>query len=152
MDKPKPGTNFAEETNDKAQEPSLCVSCQEFFGNPATEKLCSKCYRERNASQKKTDSQPVKLISFEETKVTDEVPPASNVQPEAPKEQIDHSKCSKCARKVGMLGYKCKCEMTYCKLHRLPEEHDCNFDFQTRDREKLMVANPLVRADKVQKF
>lgn len=34
--------------------------------------------------------------------------------------------CSLCKKKVGLFGFLCKCNKTYCSLHRLPEQHNCN--------------------------
>jgi predicted nucleic acid binding AN1-type Zn finger protein len=46
-------------------------------------------------------------------------------EPVQPK-QADHSKCYKCNKKIGLLGFKCNvCECSYCKNHRLPEDHLC---------------------------
>jgi predicted nucleic acid binding AN1-type Zn finger protein len=42
-----------------------------------------------------------------------------------------------CNRKLKMSDFKCFCQNIFCIHHRLPEEHNCNFDFKTRDRENL---------------
>ena len=42
-----------------------------------------------------------------------------------------------CRKKVGLLGIECKCGNVYCNLHRLPEEHECNFNHQKAAKEKL---------------
>ena len=39
------------------------------------------------------------------------------------------------------MGFKCKCEYVFCKNHRLPEDHHCDFDFMTRDRKILEKNN-----------
>lgn len=52
------------------------------------------------------------------------------------------AKCLKCNKKIGLLGFDCKCGSTFCELHRHPENHDCDFDFGSRDRENLRRANP----------
>ena len=35
------------------------------------------------------------------------------------------------------MSFKCKCEYTFCKKHRLPENHECEFDFQTHGKDIL---------------
>lgn len=50
------------------------------------------------------------------------------------------------------MGFECKCSFSFCKVHRLPEDHDCNFDFVTAGKEKLKEANPVVAGSKLQKF
>jgi len=48
----------------------------------------------------------------------------------ATSKQEDHSHCFICKKKIGLLGYRCKgCDCSYCKVHRLPEEHKCSGDF-----------------------
>lgn len=37
-------------------------------------------------------------------------------------------KCDFCSKKVGFLGFECKCKNVYCPLHRLPENHQCSFN------------------------
>ena len=37
--------------------------------------------------------------------------------------------CKKKICIVDMLSSKCKCGKIYCILHRLPESHDCNYDY-----------------------
>lgn len=41
-------------------------------------------------------------------------------------------RCAKdtCKKKVFITG-ECKCGKTFCINHRLPEEHDCTFDFKS---------------------
>ena len=64
------------------------------------------------------------------------------------------NRCCICKKKVGMLGFKCKCsdEHLFCSAHRLPESHECTFDHQSE--EKQMLANKLVKVetDKIQRI
>jgi len=58
-------------------EPSYCVSCNQFFGNPAFDNMCSKCYKDhtKNASAKpkSADSSSTQQSSASEnTKVAEE--------------------------------------------------------------------------------
>ena len=76
-----------------------------------------------------------------EEKVVDEKP-----------KQTDTSRCWKCPKKAGLLGYNCKCGYVFCKSHRLPEEHDCDFDFVTAEKEKLKKNNPVVAGSKLEKI
>ena len=39
-------TNSLENShNSNTSATSLCIGCSEFFGNPHTESMCSKCYK-----------------------------------------------------------------------------------------------------------
>lgn len=42
-----------------------------------------------------------------------------------------------CNKKLKMVDLKCQCEHRFCSLHRLPECHNCNFDFKTKGRDNL---------------
>jgi len=146
-----------ESTTAKPAEPSLCTGCFEFFGNPANENLCSSCFKNK---QKAKTQPPVTSIITEAVaaEVSDiqqenieQKPLEEKKEQEVPK-QADTSKCFQCKKKVGLLGYPCKCGSTFCKLHRLPEEHECDFDFCSKEREKLKRANPIVAAPKLVKF
>ena len=42
--------------------------------------------------------------------------------------------CIYCGKDAGYLPFLCKfCGMTFCKKHRLPENHDCPFDLRSKD-------------------
>lgn len=51
------------------------------------------------------------------------------VKEEAPKVQVNKSKCWECGRKVGLVQTECKCGYVYCPKHRHAEAHNCTFDY-----------------------
>lgn len=63
--------------------------------------------------------------------------------------QEDKNKCFQCKKKTGIYGFQCKCGYNYCKFHRIPEEHDCTFDFATVGRQQLEKNNPLLVGKKL---
>lgn len=62
------------------------------------------------------------------------------------------NRCSCCRKKVGLLGFTCKCGLLLCAAHRYAEAHDCSHDYASEGRARLAAANPLVQAAKVQKI
>lgn len=48
--------------------------------------------------------------------------------------QKDRKRCFQCNKKVGLLGTECKCKFVFCNAHRLPEDHQCDFDFRNKAR------------------
>lgn len=46
-------------------------------------------------------------------------------------------KCPICSKKIGILGIECRCGLTFCPLHRYPEQHECKFDFKEYDKKVL---------------
>lgn len=62
-------------------------------------------------------------------------------------------KCFFCEKKVGVLGFTCKCSKVFCSIHRLPEQHECSFDHKGYDR-KVLKENIFVDCNfqKIQKI
>jgi len=149
--------------------PQLCNDCFEFFGNPANDNLCSGCFKKK--IQEETQIKPIVApvdnadaktecntpsvshkVSIDEESLIPEVKALEVVEEKAKPVEKDTNKCNKCSKKVGILGHKCKCESTFCKGHRLPEDHDCQFDYKQASKAKLTKDNPLVMASKIAKI
>ena len=64
----------------------------------------------------------------------------------------ESNRCFTCSKKVNLLGFKCKCGSTFCKTHRLPEDHDCEFDFKELAKARLAKENPNITAAKMEKI
>ena len=54
-----------------------------------------------------------------------------------------------CGKKLGLIPYTCRCKHNYCQKHRMPEQHDCKFDYKTMGKNLLEKNNEKVVADKV---
>ena len=125
-------------------EPVLCKKCMAFYGSPNTQGLCSKCHRETYPEKKeeiqKNNNQIIASVQSEEEN-------NSNKQ-----KQDDKETCWKCSKKIGIFGHSCKCDFIFCKKHRLPETHDCEFDFRKETKEKLMKANPEIKSNKINRI
>jgi hypothetical protein len=62
------------------------------------------------------------------------------------------NRCNVCRKRVGLTGFRCRCEKLFCPRHRHSEMHNCSFDYKTAGREEIARANPLIRAAKVIKI
>lgn len=62
------------------------------------------------------------------------------------------NRCGSCKKKVGLVGFNCKCGTTFCGSHRYPEEHKCTYDYKVAGKEAIAKANPLVVAEKLQRL
>ena len=62
------------------------------------------------------------------------------------------SRCEACRKKVGLLGFACRCGGTYCGAHRHAGAHACGFDYKASGREQIARQNPLVVASKIDKI
>jgi len=146
--------------------PTLCHNCCEFFGNKHCDNLCSKCFKAKGKAEESAANllagspkkQIVEEIAPVVSKIIESIPVIEKpvtVEPEAEKPkpvEKDTNKCSKCTKKVGVLGHKCKCGSTYCKGHRLPEDHDCEYDFKQEGLKRLAKDNQAVIASKLAKI
>lgn len=56
-------------------------------------------------------------------------------------------KCALCKKKVGLFGFLCECHKTFCSLHRLPEQHDCQSE---RKDDKIVLTK--VEREKLEKI
>ena len=90
--------------------------------------------------------------------VTDDTSPQSTSESEsrgAGKAKAKRSKvnrCDVCFKKVGLLGFDCRCGGLFCAQHRGDDEHNCTFDYKTLQRAELAQNNPKIVADRVTKL
>ncbi|KAI3705441.1 hypothetical protein L1987_75679 [Smallanthus sonchifolius] len=61
------------------------------------------------------------------------------------------NRCSGCKRKVGLIGFRCRCGEMFCSEHRYSDRHDCSYDYKAAGREVIARENPVVRAAKILK-
>ncbi len=122
----------------------MCQKCNQFFANSNLNNHCSKCYKELDIKE---------MIKKENSKVPVAIEDKEPVIEEKTIiEQTDHSKCWQCAKKAGMFSFKCKCAYTFCKKHRLPEKHSCNFDFVKDGKNRLANNNKSIQRAKIEEI
>lgn len=62
------------------------------------------------------------------------------------------TRCVSCRKRVGLLGFKCRCGSVFCSAHRYSDKHGCSFDYKAAGRDAIAKANPVVKAEKVEKI
>ncbi|XP_044482500.1 zinc finger A20 and AN1 domain-containing stress-associated protein 8-like [Mangifera indica] len=62
------------------------------------------------------------------------------------------NRCNSCKKRVGLTGFKCRCGNMFCASHRYSDKHDCPFDYRTAARDAIAKANPVIKAEKLDKI
>ncbi|XP_051142352.1 zinc finger A20 and AN1 domain-containing stress-associated protein 5-like [Andrographis paniculata] len=58
---------------------------------------------------------------------------------------------SNCRKRIGLIGFRCRCGEVFCSEHRYSDRHNCGYDYKSAGREAIARENPVVRAAKLLK-
>jgi len=153
------------DSTQKPNSPVLCSAGCGFFGNPLTSNMCSKCHRDAQARQQQQQPQQTPIENKSELfkpHVGEQAATASAPAVEEPQQdeeqeqnrraQTDTTRCFSCNKKVGLLGFRCRCDYVFCSMHRYSDKHECSFDYKSMNKAALAKANPVVKGSKLEKI
>jgi hypothetical protein len=155
-----------EPTEVRAPEITLCANRCGFPGNPATQNLCQSCFLAvARPSSPSSSSMPAAVSVSTPAAVVDRPRPATQVEFMPPCAAVDQApalevkatktsvnRCSSCRKRVGLTGFRCRCDRTFCGEHRYSDRHGCTFDYRAAARDAIARDNPVVRAPKIVRF
>lgn len=62
---------------------------------------------------------------------------------EKPKEKKARCNYKDCRKKLGLIKFTCRCEKDFCITHKLPESHQCTFNYLCKS--KMVLKDKLVK-------
>ncbi|PON81342.1 zinc finger protein [Trema orientale] len=159
--------------------PKLCANNCGFFGSAATMNFCSKCHKDfvlkqqQQQQQAKLAASPIgsivnggptdnrniehltvavglKIGSAGSMLISTQASP--NTKGGEEKVREISNRCNSCRTRVGLTGFNCKCGNLFCAVHRYADKHDCPYDYRTAAQDAITKANPVVKAEKLNKI
>jgi len=92
------------------------------------------------------------LTSFSPQSLEDRSPLEDSSTSSSPAKGKNRSRCAVCRKKIGLTGFRCRCDNDYCSLHRYSDQHDCQFDYKANAQAKIRKENPVVVGEKIKKI
>eukprot|EP00472_Partenskyella_glossopodia_P013255 CAMPEP_0197530456 /NCGR_PEP_ID=MMETSP1318-20131121/31941_1 /TAXON_ID=552666 /ORGANISM="Partenskyella glossopodia, Strain RCC365" /LENGTH=594 /DNA_ID=CAMNT_0043086311 /DNA_START=73 /DNA_END=1857 /DNA_ORIENTATION=+ len=167
-------TNDNSNDNNSANKPkkkSVMCPCG-YWGSTDTDGLCSVCFKKKtfgiaasgagksekgktereSKSQSRGDAASRWKAAFKRARLRLRAVTRFRKGLKSQKAQQNKSRCYQCNKKVGILGFECRCMFVFCDKHRFPDAHRCKFDYKRQHRNKLKKDNQALSQKKMTKI
>mgnify|MGYP001350986162 FL=1 len=67
-------------------------------------------------------------------------------------ENINNCPYDDCNRKLKLINYPCKCKKIFCKLHKQPEQHNCEYDYKENNNKNNKIEEMKCISKKINKI
>jgi cytochrome c5 len=121
-----------------------CIKGCGFFGLDQYKGMCSSCFKK--SGEKAIVPPKTRKAKWKSARLKLRAVRAFQMSAKRP-QQKNKNRCFSCNKKIGTTetpGIECKCLYVFCPSHRMPNDHDCPFDFKSQQRKKLQKENKVV--------
>ena len=68
--------------------------------------------------------------------------------------RINNNYCAfeNCVKKLKLTDFACKCKNKFCKIHRLPEKHNCVYDYKENNNKQKKIEAMKCISNKIDKI
>lgn len=57
-----------------------------------------------------------------------------------------------CNKKLKITDMSCKCGKIFCKMHKFPEDHKCDYNYNSEESKRKTIESLECKSSKIQKF
>ncbi|PHT30147.1 Zinc finger A20 and AN1 domain-containing stress-associated protein 8 [Capsicum baccatum] len=146
------------------EDPILCINNCDFCGSTATMNMCSKCQKDmillkqEHAKLAAASSKDVvhSNSSSDESELALASAAVASVDLSSQISQVKSKeglkKCTACRKRVGLMGFSCKCGYLFCAVHHYLDKHNCPFNYRNAGQNAIAKDSPIIVAEKLNKI